>query len=390
MRHFLFEKNYEIDPKYQRPRHDTARNMMKLGIAYHFTKNYLNNKNSSSSNSNRSYQSSSYDKRQNCTVKTHYSTSMDAHKEQINRYLVREGAGKDGNKAVLYGMSVEEYKKDMVDKNFRIFLSPENQKIPLDILTKKFMMKLTLQTGYKFSWVAANHYNTAHEHTHILINGVDQFGKDIIFSKDLITTIMRDTTRDLCTSMLGCRTNEEIQRSKDKLLEANRFTRTDEIMSKFMASNILFLDQVNNGHKEIYARRCHHLAKIGLCNFINNNYHFEKNWKETLKTLSRYNMFLDAKRHLKYTNQRNYFLYESKYGKINGIVTKIYKTDDISDNHAAVIETFTGKAYFVPLFYKPKFRIGEQIQIVPKVNQKGRLTPSWHYTKTQNQNEQER
>ena len=205
---------------------------------------------------------------------------------------------------------------------------------------------------------------------------------------------MRETTRDICTSLLGSKTKEEIEQAKNKQLEANRFTHTDKMMTEFMASDILFLDQVKNGYKETYVKRCNHLTKLGLCKFENNHYKFEANWQETLKILGRYNMFLDAKRHLKYTNKRNYFLYESKHGKIRGIVTKIYKIDDdISDNHAAIIETYNGKAYFVPLYYKPKFHLDDKIDIIPKTNQKGRLTPTWRYTntnKTEKQQEQER
>jgi hypothetical protein len=40
-----------------------------------------------------------------------------------------------------------------------------------------------------------------------------------------------------------------------------------------------------------------------------------------------------------------------------------------------VLEGINGKAYFVPLFNKPKVREGDYISLQARENQKGRLTP---------------
>ncbi len=371
MRHFIFEdKDYEINPKWKAPKRNMTMTLMGLGALQYIRKQMR-------SNSSKNYHSTKppFDRRQNCTVKTHYSYSLAAHKDQIYRYLQREGAGKNGEKPELYGNSIDDYKNKMVAKNFRIFISPGNQNVDLNTLTKTIVKKIELHTGYKLTWVAANHYNTSHQHAHLLINGIDQNGKDVIFSKDMIKTLMREAARDTCTSLVGSRTNEEIKQEKERQLSANRYTRLDKTLTEFMDDkNILYPNTIKK-NREIYFKRLEHLSKLGLCTYKNDCYYFDEDWDKTLKTMARYNMFQDAKRKLQYTEKRSYKLYESSTGIKAGKITGIYKTDDVSDNHAIVLEATDGNAYFIPLYFKPKCQNGAIIKVTPKMNQKGRLTP---------------
>jgi hypothetical protein len=78
-------------------------------------------------------------------------------------------------------------------------------------------------------------------------------------------------------------------------------------------------------------------------------------------------------------------IYSGEHGLVTGKVTKIYRTDeDASDNHAVVIESPDGKAYFVPLFKRPEIRDGlekgllkegELVSVKTYESQRGRLTP---------------
>jgi len=173
MRHFLFEtKEYRISPyfKRQKKQQDSAVALAKLIKR-------LTPRTRGSSGGSKGFIGGSrhgVDTRQKCTVKVHFSKSGEAHRKQLEEYLVREGTDIDGSRAKLYGTNPEEYRENMVDKNFRIILSPQSDKINLKNMTEQFVKKLEQQTGYTFYWQAANHYNTAHPHAHILINGKDK------------------------------------------------------------------------------------------------------------------------------------------------------------------------------------------------------------------------
>jgi hypothetical protein len=372
MRHFLFEREreYRINPGFRNPRKRT----ITMGLhALSRLKRGGGGSPSPGSHSPGRGGGGGYtpDARQRCVVKTHYSKSMRAHLEQINKYLVREGAGKDGRGAELYGTPEAEYRRHMAAKNFRIFLSPASNEIPLKTLTATFMKKLELQTGHKLYWVAADHHNTAHHHTHILINGVDRNGQDVFISRDLIKTLMRESARDICTSLIGPRTRSDMALEKKAVLTANRYTYLDGRIKETALENRIDCGQIRKDREQFVAR-LDHLKSLGLCKWKEGVYVLSPGWEETLKTAGRYNTFLDARG--RYADGSKVVLYNSDMGNRRGAVRKIYKTDEVSDNHAVLLESPDGKAYFIPLFRKPEVREGEHVTVIPKKNERGRLS----------------
>jgi hypothetical protein len=365
MRHFLFERaEYRINPSFRNPRKRAAT----MGL---HALSRLKRGGGSGSPRREGDGGHTPDARQRCVVKTHYSKSMRAHLEQINKYLAREGAGKDGRGAGLYGTPEAEYRRHMAAKNFRIFLSPASNEIPLKTLTGAFMKKLELETGRKLYWVAADHHNTAHHHTHILINGTDRDGRDVFIPRDLVKTLMRESARDICTSLAGPRARADMALEKKAALTANRYTYLDERIKALAFENRIDCGGIKKD-RERYAARLDHLKTLGLCKWKEGVYVLSPGWEETLKTAGRYNMFLDARS--RYTDGSKAALYNSGMGNKRGVIRKIYKTDEVSDNHAVLLESDEGKAYFIPLFRKPEAREGETVTVIPKKDERGRLS----------------
>jgi hypothetical protein len=375
MKHFIGIDDYKIAPTWKAP--SKKRSSLALGLAalYVIRRYRAGKKAGSGSGGRRSSPRAAADTRQRCTVKMHYSKSMEAHKEQINRYLVKEGKGKDGVAPTLYGTPEETYRKNMANKNFRIFLSPASNNIPLETLAASFIASLESQTGYRLYWVAANHYDTAHHHAHLLINGTDKNAKDVFFPPDMVKTFMRENARNLCTSLIGSRTKEDMAAERKGQLTVNRYTYLDEKI-KAQLQDRTITQRVTDRDAESVALRLEHLRSLGLCTFNDGQYSFVPEWEKLLRTNGRYNAFLSARASLVYTNERKFELYDGSQGKVSGIVTKVLKTDEVSDNHALVLESINGSAYFIPLFYKPKIASGQTIEVVPEKNQRGRLTPT--------------
>jgi hypothetical protein len=364
MKHFLFErKEYRISPVFRNPR------KRPLHMGLHALRGLKRGGGVSGRGSGGGGYAS--DARQRCVVKMNYSKSLAAHYEQINRYLAREGAGKEGEKADLYGTPEGEYRAHMTGKNIRIFLSPEASGVPLETLTKTFVKKLELETGYKLYWVGANHYNTAHPHAHLLINGRDRNGREVYFPRDVVKTLMRESARDICTSLTGVRTKADMAREKEAALGANRYTFIDGKLKDYMRGNKVDCAAIKK-ERERYAGRLDHLRTLGLCRWKGGGYEFEEGWEETLKAAGRYNMFLEARKLC--GEGRKVELYGSGTGIREGTVRKIYKIDEISDDHAVLLETSGGKAYFIPLYRKPGAREGETVRVVPKKGERGRLS----------------
>lgn len=374
-KHFIGVDDYKISPEWKPNHHKKTSIALGLAALYVLRK-YKSGKNKKGGGGGGGRKGSSYvkDTRQRCTVKMHYSKSMGAHKEQINRYLVKEGKGKNGQPPTLYGTPEAEYRKNMTNKNFRIFLSPASNTIPLETLAKTFVTSLEAQTGYKLYWIAAEHYDTAHHHVHLLINGTDKKGKDVFFPPDVVKTFMRENARNICTSLVGSRTKEDIQKEKEGLYTANRYTYLDEQIKTRLINNT-FKPKQYVPENESLLKRLDHLQTLGLCKYKDDQYDFTQSWDKTLRTNGRYNSFISSRKELKHTNELNLKLYDGTQGKVSGVITKVYKTDEVSDNHAILLEGIDGNAYFVPLFWKPDVRKGENIEILPEKNQRGRLSP---------------
>ena len=382
MRHFLFEdKEYRINPRFKRRRNERDSAQALAGLLRRFG----SNKKSGGSSGRGGSRSRRIDTRQKCVAKMQYSNSIEAHRTQLEQYLVREGTDIDGSRAKLYGTDIDEYRENMVDRNFRIFLSPQSDKVDLRSMTERFVMKLEAATGYRFYWQAANHYNTAHPHAHLLINGKDQNGKEIDIPRDVVKTFMRDYARDICTAQLGHRTLREIALEKAKEPEAQRYTRLDSRIKDLCGGTCrVNLDGRIPDRDRILAR-LENLRKMNLCVYRGGAYNLSPSWEEDLRANGRYNAFLQARSVLEHTDPSNLKLYAGELGMITGMVTKVFRTDDdASDNHAVIIEGLDSRAYFVPLFKQPemyegkaktKLREGELVTIKPIENQHGRLTP---------------
>ncbi len=136
MRHFLFEdKDYEYRPTFRRRKEkkDSVVEFARLLRAF---------------GGRRSYRASvirtpkRQDLRQKCIAKMQYSGSIEAHRVQLEKYLTREGTDRDGNAAELFGTDLDEYKKHMAGRNFRIFLSPESPNVDNKELAEQFIKKL--------------------------------------------------------------------------------------------------------------------------------------------------------------------------------------------------------------------------------------------------------
>ena len=55
----------------------------------------------------------------------------------------------------------------------------------------------------KLDWVAVDHFNTGHPHTHIVIRGRDDQGRDLVMARDYIGHGVRARAQGLVTLELG-------------------------------------------------------------------------------------------------------------------------------------------------------------------------------------------
>jgi hypothetical protein len=112
------------------------------------------------------------------------------------RYLQREGTTRDGGRGTLYGPDTDQADgKDFLDRGredrhqFRFIIAPEDGDRIEDLrsFTRDVMQQMQEDLGTKLDWVAIDHFNTGHPHSHVLIRGKEESGKDLIIAQDYIT-----------------------------------------------------------------------------------------------------------------------------------------------------------------------------------------------------------
>jgi hypothetical protein len=272
-------------------------------------------------------------------------------------YIQKEGKGLYGTRPELYGADPENYEKRVGHLHFRFIISPENQNVDIRTLTEEVMKQLEFRTGRKLDWVAADHYNTGLKHSHILINSYDLDGKKFRFDPSEIKSVIRESCRDICTSMAGNRTPQERLISYQNQVSKNSYTQLDRMLDQYVEQgqkitlfNIGRLNQSTLLHKRLL-----HLKELGLVSLDNRTeeFVFSSDWKTHLKTYGKYNTFLEGLDYLKCHPSR-YSLHDiDTLGRIKGRVVRRYFMQEDSNNHAVILETKPGHYSYIPLFEAP-------------------------------------
>jgi type IV secretory pathway VirD2 relaxase len=162
------------------------------------------------------------------------------------RYIEREGVGPDGEPGKAYGPSTDEVDLDAFElrgrddrHQFRFIVSPEDSGELGDLrrYTRHLMQRMEADLGTSLDWVAVDHWNTDNPHTHILLRGKDDSGRDLIISRDYIAHGMRERAAGLATEWLGPRTEQEIRQSLQREVEQERWTSLDRATTRGPSGN---------------------------------------------------------------------------------------------------------------------------------------------------------
>lgn len=281
-------------------------------------------------------------------------------------YIKKEGKGKEGEETNFYGNFYDNVDK-ADEKQFRIIISPEHQGIDLKVFTEKYISTLEASTGYDFLYLAAEHYDTAHKHVHLIINGIDKSGRKIQFDKEHIKHLFRSYASNICTSLVGHRTDDEINETKYNASFSNRLTFLDKDIVSNIKNNTLKRDTIARfSQSNLYINRLLHLENLGLCFFNSNKDSFilDKEYTKILQTLSRYSSFLDTSKQFNIPLSDLKLHVPSKNGSISGKVKQRFFMQENSTNHAVVIENYAGSLFYVPLKFPPAtVQNGEDITI---------------------------
>ena len=194
------------------------------------------------------------------------------------RYIQRDGTARDGERGRLYSAGEDRADGDaFLDRGkddrhqFRFIVSPEDAADLADLTgyTRELMAQVEVDLGTKLDWVAVNHHNTGHPHVHVIVNGRDAVGEDLVINGDYLAGGIRERASELGTLELGPITEIEQRRKLTAEIDQDRFTRIDRAMIAESQDRFIDLrhepdDLRGQSDRTIRLRRLGKLGDMGL------------------------------------------------------------------------------------------------------------------------------
>lgn len=194
------------------------------------------------------------------------------------RYIERDGVGREGGRGRAYGpdtdtADVEAFKARSVgDRHqFRFIVSPEDAAALDDLrtYTRHLMIRVEADLGTRLDWVAVDHWNTDNPHTHVVLRGKDDGGRDLIVSRDYIAEGMRLRACELATEWLGPRSKLEIQQVRQREVDQERWTGLDRTLQREAAAHGVvrvehFADPRLQSQRQLLMGRLQRLQRMDL------------------------------------------------------------------------------------------------------------------------------
>jgi hypothetical protein len=117
----------------------------------------------------------------------------------------------------------------------------------------------------KLDWVAVDHFNTGHPHTHIIIAGHDDRGQDLVMARHYISHGIRHRAQDLVTLALGPEQQFERIIKLANEMKAERFTSLDRGILKDAKENVLVVSAMPDAARGRSERRedAQHSLRVG-------------------------------------------------------------------------------------------------------------------------------
>jgi type IV secretory pathway VirD2 relaxase len=115
---------------------------------------------------------------------------------------------------------------------FRFIVAPEDSTEMADLrgFTRDLMRQMELDLATRLDWIAVDHYNTGHPHTHIVVRGVLDDRRILNIAGDYIAHGIRHRASELVTRELGHQSEIELETKLQNEVEAERLTRLDKML----------------------------------------------------------------------------------------------------------------------------------------------------------------
>ena len=297
------------------------------------------------------------------------------------RYLQRDGTTRDGERGSLYGPTSDVadgkafLERGAGDRHqFRFIVAPEDgaQYDDLKPLVRRWMHQVEQDLGTRLDWVAVDHFNTGHPHSHVLVRGVDDRGRDLIIAREYISRGLAGRAAELVNLDLGPRTDREIFEARQREITQERFTGIDRKLLLAREEDGLVSALHRDGVEQaLRAARLGTLARMGLATEEGRGrYRLADELEETLRAIGRRGdiiatMHQQMKEGAPEVPPQDYAIYDPSEGKpLVGRVVARGLADEHNDRHYMIVAATDGRSHYVELGTRSLSEMDENPRIV--------------------------
>ena len=282
------------------------------------------------------------------------------------RYITRDGVGHDGQPTQPYGADTDSADRHAFaaagrqDRHqFRFIVAPEDGVELGDLrdFTRELMATMERDLGTKLEWIAVDHWDTDNPHTHVVLRGKDDLGKDLIIARRYLTDGMRLRACELSTAWLGLRTEREIQESLRRDVSQEAWTGLDRQLQALARDGAINLARpIADGealhHRNLLLGRLQVLAGMGLAREEGGGvWELAPKAEATLRALGERGDIIKAMHRALRGQRRELALFhgDSKAAPIVGRILATGYLDELEERAYLIVDGLDGRAHHVPL-----------------------------------------
>lgn len=194
------------------------------------------------------------------------------------RYLQRDGVTREGEQGRFYSTFSDDadgkafLERGADDRHqFRFIVSPEDGASfdTLKSFTRALMAKMEQDLGTNLDWVAVDHFDTGHPHTHLLVRGATEDGRTLNIAGDYIASGIRGRASEIMTRWLGPQSELEVRERLSQEIAAERLTKLDRDLLTRAEDHLVDLRQParwdgDGSYQQLLIGRARELERMGL------------------------------------------------------------------------------------------------------------------------------
>jgi type IV secretory pathway VirD2 relaxase len=194
------------------------------------------------------------------------------------RYLQRDGVTREGEHGRFYSTFSDDVdgkaflERGAGDRHqFRFIVSPEDGASfdTLKSFTRELVAKMEQDLGTTLDWVAVDHFDTGHPHTHLIVRGATEDGKVLNIAGDYIAHGIRGRASEIMTRWLGPQSELEVREQLSQEMGAERLTKLDRDLLARAEDHAVDLRQPprwdgDGSYQQLLIGRARELERMGM------------------------------------------------------------------------------------------------------------------------------